>query len=252
MIAHGTWGAFVAEREELKSAGVSGWNATKGLLDKYMPKPGQEPLPGAGKRPVYAHRAKNKAEYEKVMKGKVRSEVGADMHAPGEIRGDGEGARVEAMDVEAGIAPGDFGGGEGDVGVGEAVVDEAEDRDVLLGVGAGGAAGVGDGLDEFVGQQGGMRFEAQLRWVIAHIDDDEVKVKSHAPHPMAWTYLSTCRKSMAFKEKFLLTFGPKLLPKNVGEEKGVEGDEFDGDEIVDALDLVRASADKAKGRVGSI
>jgi hypothetical protein len=237
MIAHGTWGAFVAEREELKGKGVSGYKATKQLLDKYMPKPGQEPLPGAGKIPVYTNRKKNKEAYEEAVKGVVRSDVGADLHAPGEFDADG---KVKAGKVD-GAAPGDFDGGEmGNIGGGP-VVDAVEVE---------GLGGDPEGVEEFEGLKGAMKAEAQLRWVIAHIDDPRVTLAQHAPHPMAWTVLSTCRKSVTFKEKFLLTILPKLLPRNVGEEKGVE-EGYDGDDLVDALGEVQRSADKAKGKVGS-
>ena len=240
MIEHGSWGAFCAERDELKKDGPVTVHVVQALINKYLPKPGQEPLPNAGKRPVYTWKEREKAKYDEAMEGKVFSEIGAELHAPGELNDDGQ-LRSGADASEK--APGDFDGGDmGDIGDG-AVVDDNEDHSVLDHV---------EGVEEFEGQKGGMRFEAQLRWVIAHIDDDNVKLKKHAPHPMAWTYLSTCRKSASFKEKFLLTFGPKLLPKNVGDDKPSEDDSYDGDNLVDALTLVKNTADKARGKIGSV
>lgn len=245
MIDHGTWPAFIAERQQLKENVYGGKPVPKdivrGLVDKYLPKPGQEPLPTAGKRIAWQDCPKAKEEYDQIMSGKVLTEEGAELHAPGELGDDGK-LRSGAEMSE--FAPGDYDGGDmGDIGDG-VVLDDAEDAEELK-------SETVAGVDEFEGDKGGMRFEAQLRWVIAHIDDDKVKLKKHAPHPMAWTYLSTCRKSASFKEKFLLTFGPKLLPKNVGDEKQSEDDSYDGDNLVDALSVVRQTADKARGKVGN-
>jgi len=232
MLKYGTWHLFLARKEQYYAENECKpreERSTKGdLFDKalkeFMPKAGEVP-PVNAKRVGLSRAKEALREYDESNKGRVFTDEGVELRAPGDY------VNGEAPDLSA--PPGEPEGDMGDIG------DEVPDWD-------------DDDLEEAkskVDALTGTKIEVaeQLKWVLDHIYDDKVKLRKQAPAPMAWTIMKQCRDSATFREKFILTILPKMLPKDLGEREEKEDDSFDGDEVVDAIGEIMAMAEQAKG-----
>lgn len=239
MLLHGTWHLFLARREQLYAANERKNREDrepKGVLfdralKEFMPKPGQEPPAVRPKRSGLRNMHEALAEYDKAMEGVVLTDEGMELHAPGDIV-DGEMPRMED-----GAMPGDFDGGEMADAVAEVV--DWDDEEVQRAKAK---------VDRLEGTK--LEVAEQLKWVLDHVWDDKVKRQAQAPTRMAWTILKQCRESATFREKFILTILPKMLPKDLGEREEKDEDGFEGDEVVDALGEIMAMSEAVQSGGG--
>lgn len=219
MIRAGTWGPFIAKRDQLKSEGVRPAEATRRCLEEFLPRAAvgsDAPIPGEqkakkppAKRPSIGNVERLKPEleaYEQEKAEKVFTDDGRELKAPGDID-------IEPDDLVAGEMP-----------------------DVTAEKAAGFTTG------------DAVSIEKQILWVMDNIDNKAVHSLKHAPCAAAFTLLKQCREDSDFRSKFILQVYTRAMPKDFGGGENADGN-YDGKEQVDRLAEIEAIAAKAKNSV---
>ena len=228
MIRYGTWAPFLKEREKLRAEGLSAYKASVECLKKYLPKPGQEPPKVPPPRPVFSNLDKEVEKYEAERAGKFFTEDGTELRAPGDVDEDDP---EDSPFKGATSAPGDFDGGDMGDSADGVVLDEGEHITT----------------EEVTGKAAKLKHYEMIEWVISHMDDSKVKLPKHSPSLKAWAFLKQCRDSVTFREKLLLAYNAKMMPKDASDKGEEEDDSFDGDNLVSGLSEVMKAAKEAQG-----